>query len=135
MAIEDKNNKEFKGRELRIKKAVAPGRLAKKEKQRQDTRDQKKEEKIARTEARYGPRNGRDDDSDSENPETLLKEGRDMMNLSKKSKKIKKAKKSDDDELGSYIAKIQKKAERAAREAQVDGLDITPKLAFKKKVQ
>ena len=37
--------------------------------------------------------------------------------------------------MAVHIAKIQEKAQKAARKIQDDGLDITPKLAFNKKTQ
>ena len=50
--------------------------------------------------------------------------------LEKRSKKIKK-----DDGIMAHIAKISSKAERAAKKDNEEGLDITPRLAFKKSDQ
>ena len=49
------------------------------------------------------------------------------MKLKEKSKVIKK-----DDGVAAHIAKIQKKAETAGKSEKEEGLDITPRLGFKK---
>lgn len=103
LAIEDKNKSTFMGRELRIKKAVAPDRLEKKARKRDEKVQNKQREKYLK-EVGY-------DTEDSEGREAPKD-----VEINKKSKKIKKDRKEKEDELRSYIAKIQAKAEKAHRD-------------------
>jgi nucleolar protein 12 len=66
MAIEEKNDSEFKGRKLRVKKAVDPKRLEKKQKKREEMVQMRKDKRQAARAEQSG--------SESENEETLLKE-------------------------------------------------------------
>ena len=108
IAIQDKNNSEFKGRQLRIKKAVAPERLEKKQRKKEEAFQLKKMQKRTQEEDSEFT-----DSEDEDGEKKALKKEKDL-GINKKSKKIKK---SDNDDFMEHIKKIQAKAERAAHAA------------------
>lgn len=131
LAIEKKTGSEFRGRQIRIKKAVAPQRLEKKKMRKEATLVEKEQKKQERAEQM------------NEDDLLLAQKGQDAYQSDDSFEERygqKKAKFSENqikkqDDLALHIAKIQEKAHKAAKKIQDDGLDITPRLGFNKKMQ
>lgn len=138
LAIEKRNLSDFKGRAIRVKKAVAPQRLEKKRnktetmiKERAEKKaafmEQKTEdEKLLATRGTKFEDAYQSDDSHDEKMASAKKE----QKIKDRSKKIKKM-----DDFVAHARKIANKGEKVAKEICEAGLDITPRLGFNKTKQ
>lgn len=138
LAIEKRNQSDFKGRSIRVKKAVEAKRLEKKRVKTETMIKERAEKKAAYLEQKTEDeklleKRGtkfedafESDDSHDEKMERAKKEKK----IKDKSKKIKKQ-----DEFAAHAFKIASRGEKVAREINEEGIDITPKLGFNKKKQ
>lgn len=112
LAIEKKLGSEFKGRQIRIKKAVAPQRLEKKKMRTEQKVIEKEKAKAEKKEIQ------KEDDA------VLAQRDQDMYQsddsfeerFGNKNKKFSEKQLKKQDDLADHIAKIQSKASKAAKE-------------------
>lgn len=159
VAIEQKNGGRFLGRELRIKKAVAPKRLEKKAMRKEERAkkvEQTKQENIEKRELKeeldkeddevlklrnFDAAIDSGDDSEGgddrkptpeDDKEAERKRIRKERKLARKSRRIQKEK-QEGDALEAHIAKIHVKSDAATKKREDDGPNFANKLAFNKK--
>ena len=133
LAIEKMTGSELNGRKVRCKKAVNPDKLEetilKREKGISEKKEAAKLAKAAKLESKEN------DElialKDFENAYASDDSYDKIVKLKEKSKKIKKDS-GIADGIAEHIAKIARKGETAGKKEKEEGIDITPRLAFKK---